>query len=156
MRDHERLDRLLAHTLQKVNAGEGRAARAPYELFALGVRRHIHAENDVLAPELVEIDEPHAKQSLVAMLTEHEQILQQLDVLDRYFSGASPQAAEAAPLLSLLSGSIAKHEGSEEAEVFPLWRTLLHTATARRRQELLEVVERILNGSDDLVTRALR
>jgi uncharacterized protein (DUF2249 family) len=72
MRDHERLDRLLAHTLQKVNAGEGRAARAPYELFALGVRRHIHAENDVLAPELVETDEARAKQSLVTMLTERE------------------------------------------------------------------------------------
>ncbi len=156
MRDHERLDRLLAHTLQKVNAGEGRAARAPYELFALGVRRHIHAENDVLAPELVEIDEPGAKQSLVTMLTEHEQILQQLDVLDGYFSGSSPQAAEVAPWVGLLSGSMAQHEAREEDDVFPLWRALLHVATAQRQQELLEVVERILNGSDDLVTRALR
>jgi hemerythrin superfamily protein len=60
------------------------------------------------------------------------------------------------PLVGLLSGSMAKHEGSEEAGVFPLWRALLHAATAQRQQELLEVVERILNGSDDLVTRALR
>jgi len=131
-RDHRRLDELLAKALRRLNAGDVAGARPLLDTFAAGLRRHARAENELLAPAL---GPRPAVEPLEIMLREHDELLVQLDAVERCFTeaatGQSPEAWEIEPFVAILSGTLAKHEYREESQLFPLWAARL----LRRPQE---------------------
>ncbi|MEW6613796.1 MAG: hemerythrin domain-containing protein [Pseudomonadota bacterium] len=144
-RDHERLDRLFAEALHRVNANDVPTAAPLLGSYTLGLRRHVHVENLILAPAFEVPREP-----VTVMLEEHERIVEQLDILASFFEDGLPAAGEVAPFFALLSGSLAKHEAREEQNLFPLWDAALKRRHAEAEQAaLLERVKGILAGSED-------
>jgi uncharacterized protein (DUF2249 family)/iron-sulfur cluster repair protein YtfE (RIC family) len=146
-RDHHRLDSLLAKALRRLNAGDVRGARPLLETFGAGLRRHAHVENAVLAPALG--PEPSV-QPLDTMLREHEELLVQLDAVERCLADApadaAPEAWELEPFVAILSGTLAKHEYREENQLFPLWAARLEQRARQERESLHEAVRALLAG----------
>ncbi|MFA9460208.1 hemerythrin domain-containing protein [Thiohalorhabdus sp. Cl-TMA] len=146
-RDHERLDRLFGIALQHANKGEIAAALPLVEACHQGLRRHIYCENDVLAPhfgipEATAQDDPTS-----TMIQEHRTILQEMaEIRDMARLEEAADASMIAALMGILSGSLAKHEGREEQNLFPKWE-----AAMRRdpHPELLARAKTILDGGED-------
>jgi Hemerythrin HHE cation binding domain len=142
-RDHRRLDALLGRALRRLNAGDAGGARPMLEDFAGGLRRHVEAENHIVAPEL---GPKPAVEPLEVMLHEHDQLLQQLQEVERCFADAAPEAWEVEPFVALLSGTLAKHEHREEANLFPIWGARLAQRPAAEREALHRRVSDALSG----------
>lgn len=146
-RDHRRLDELLGRVLRRLNAGDAADARTMLEDFAAGLRRHIEAENHIVAPALG--PEP-ALEPLEVMLHEHDQLLAQLEEVEKCFAeappGAVPEAWEVEPFVAILSGTLAKHEHREEANLFPTWGARLALRPAPEREALQRRVSAALAG----------
>lgn len=124
-RDHVRLDRLLAGALHKVNAGDAAAAEPEFRAFADGLRRHIRVENDLVTPSLDLPRDPGGQDPTSVMLREHEEILDQVGMVEGQFDEGVDAAWEVAPFFALISGAMAKHEGREETNLFPQWSRAL-------------------------------
>jgi len=147
-RDHERLDRLFAIALQHANKGEIAEAKPLIESCYQGLQRHIYCENEVLAPHFgipeggdSESDPSHQ------MIHEHDNILGELDQIREL--AAMEELADAsmiAALMGILSGSLAKHEGREESNLFPRWDAALKR---HPEPELLDRAKAILDGAED-------
>ena len=146
-RDHRRLDELLGRVLRRLNAGDAAGAKPMLDEFAAGLRRHVGAENLVVAPELG--PEP-ALEPLEVMLDEHEQLLLQLEEVEKCFAeappGAVPEAWEVEPFVAILSGTLAKHEHREEGNLFPLWAARLAQRPSVEREALQRRVSAALAG----------
>jgi len=146
-RDHRRLDELLGRALRRLNAGDPEGAKPMLETFAAGLRRHIEAENRIVAPQLG--PEP-ALEPLEIMLHEHDQLLLQLDEVEKCFAeapaGGAPEAWEVEPFVAILSGTLAKHEHREEGNLFPLWAARLALRPAAEREALHQRVSAALAG----------
>ncbi|HUJ87134.1 MAG TPA: hemerythrin domain-containing protein [Burkholderiales bacterium] len=146
-RDHRRLDELLGRVLRRLNAGDAAGAKPMLDDFAAGLRRHVEAENLIVAPELG--PEP-VVEPLEVMLHEHEQLLLQLDEVEKCFAeaapGAVPQSWEVEPFVAILSGTLAKHEHREEGNLFPIWAARLAQRPAAVREALQRRVSAALAG----------
>lgn len=143
---HRGLDALFAEGLARVNTGDAAGAKPLLARFAAALRRHIAAEDDLLAP-LFGVPEDQVGASPVAVMKrEHAEILQQLGVLEEALAEDPPPAGEAGAFCAILSGTLAKHEHREEANVFPLWRALLARRSEAERGELLERVRAALGS----------
>ena len=146
-RDHRRLDELLGRLLRRLNAGDAAGARSMLGDFAAGLRRHVEAENGIVAPELG--PEP-ALEPLEVMLHEHDELLLQLDEVEKCFTEASPgtvpEAWEVEPFVAILSGTLAKHEHREEANLFPIWEGRLAQRPEAEREDLRGRVSAALAG----------
>ena len=146
-RDHRRLDELLGRVLRRLNAGDAADARTMLEEFAAGLRRHIEAENHIVAPAL---GPDPALEPLEVMLHEHDQLLAQLEEVEKCFAeappGAVPEAWEVEPFVAILSGTLAKHEHREEANLFPPWGARLALRAAPGREALQRRVSAALAG----------
>jgi hemerythrin-like domain-containing protein len=147
-RDHERLDRLFAVALQHANRGEIAEAAPLIESCYQGLRRHIYCENEVLAPHFgIPEGGDHESDPTHQMIHEHDNILGELNQIREL--AAMEELADAsmiAALMGILSGSLAKHEGREESNLFPRWEAAL------KRQpdpEILERAKAILDGAED-------
>ena len=136
VRDHERLDRLLAGVLAELNAGR---TGAPLAEFATALRRHVEVENEILAPHFGA--QPQGPTAV--MFEDHERILAELDLVLESATGPEADPAQAAAYAAMLSGSMAKHEGREERELFPYWEERF-----RRDGDsgLLDRVQAVLEG----------
>jgi hemerythrin-like domain-containing protein len=145
--DHERIDSLFATALRMVNEGDAAGARPLIEACHLGLRRHIYAENDVLTPYFDFQAAPDHNDPTSRMLHEHDNLVREVaDILAEYHADGSADTGMLAPLMAITSGTLAKHEGREENEVFPLW-----AATLKQHPDpgLLERVRGILQGAED-------
>ncbi len=146
-RDHRRLDELLGRVLRRLNAGDAAGAKPMLDDFAAGLRRHVEAENLIVAPEL---GPQPAVEPLEVMLHEHEQLLLQLDEVEKCFAEAPaeavPEAWEVEPFVAILSGTLAKHEHREEGNLFPLWAARLALRPAHEREALQRRVSTALAG----------
>ena len=144
MWDHERLDSLFGAALRHANKGELDAAQALVEEFYVSQCRHLYAENDVLTPRLALRRAEDRSDPTSAMLDEHDNILSELTQIRELL--ALGDTSMVAPLMAILSGTLAKHEGREENHLFPQW-------SARLKQEpdpeLLPRVQAILAGAED-------
>lgn len=120
-RDHHRLDALLGRALRQLNGGDLAAAEPLLTTFARGLRRHLHAEDQILLHALA----AGAVPALEIMLREHRELLEQLSLVESGLrdapAAARPEAWELEPFVALLTGTLAKHEHREEGSVFPLW-----------------------------------
>ena len=146
-RDHRRLDGLLAKALRRLNVGDVPGARPLLDVFAAGLRRHARAENELLAPAL---GPRPAVEPLEIMLREHDELLVQLDAVERCFTeapaGQPPEAWEIEPFVAILSGTLAKHEYREESQLFPLWAAGLLRGPQGEGDALHEAVRALLEG----------
>jgi len=146
-RDHRRLDELLARALRRLNAGDPAGAKPMLETFAAGLRRHVEAENGILAPELGPRPAP---EPLEVMLHEHDELLLQLEEVESCFAeapaGTVPEAWEIEPFVAILSGTLAKHEHREEGNLFPLWAARLALRSQPEREALHQRVRAALAG----------
>jgi uncharacterized protein (DUF2249 family) len=146
-RDHRRLDGLLARALRRLNAGDVAGARPLLDDFSAGLRRHARAENELLAPAL---GPRPASEPLEIMLREHDELLVQLDAVERCFAeapaGQLPEAWEIEPFVAILSGTLAKHEYREESQLFPLWAGGLLRRPPGEGDALHKAVRALLEG----------
>lgn len=143
---HRALDAQFLQGLSRVNAGDAAAAKPLLEAFAAALRRHIKAEDELLAPFFGLPDGQVGASPVAVMQREHAEILQQLGVLEESLAAEPPSAGEAGAFCAILSGTLAKHEHREEANVFPLWRALLGRRPEAERQGLLERLRTALAG----------
>jgi uncharacterized protein (DUF2249 family) len=149
MRDHERLNRLFVLALQHVNAGRVAEAEPVLQEFSLGLRRHVHAENDILAPAFVAPRDTEGADPTSTMLREHEQIVELLQSISFCFVDGRALGGDLEPQLALLSGILVKHEACEEETLFPQWETAIAKAPEGRRDDLLRIITAVLQGQDD-------
>lgn len=148
--DHERIDRLFASALHKVNRNEVASAATDLVDFGLSLRRHVYAENLILAPAFHVERDPAGNDPTSVMIREHDQILEETAMIESFFEDDRPEAGEVAPFLGMLSGGLAKHEGREEQNLFPLWDMALRRAEDHGIQrELIDRVQGILAGDED-------
>ena len=153
--DHERLDRLFADALHRVNRDEVAEAARDLADFGEGLRRHVYAENLILAPSFVTRTDPAGQDPTSVMLREHDQILGEVALIEDCFRDGLPNSAEVAPFFAMLSGGLAKHEGREEQNLFPLWDLALRQAAdSGAQRQLIERVQAILAGEEDERVRA--
>lgn len=143
-RDYHRLDALLGRALRQLNAGDVAAAEPLLVAFAQGLRRHLHAEDEILVHALT----GDALPALETMLREHRALLEQLAAVESGLrdvpGGAQPEAWELEPFVALLTGTLAKHEHREENAVLPAW-AVRHAALAEEAAAaLLRQVEDVL------------
>lgn len=124
--DHERLDRALAIAMAAANRGDREELAVVFRDFAKGVRRHIHVEDEVLAPAL-NASAGAMQDAIATMQHEHREILGQIELIDTTL-GEGGSCDEIAIYLGLLTGTLAKHEGREEERVFPAWDALRQSA----------------------------
>ena len=135
--DHRRMDGLLVRALQRLNGNDALAAAPLLQEFAAALRRHIRAEDDILAPVLG----AGSAEPVVIMLREHTEILGQLAVIDECLAADTPEAGECSAFTAILSGTLAKHEHREESNLFPLWRARLAQLPEAQQLELMKQVE---------------
>jgi len=141
LRDHRRLDLLLAVALRRLNAGDTAQAKPLLIEFARGLRRHVLAEDELVAPELSV--EP-GFEPLQTMLHEHSELQSQLWAIEQCFAeaptGMLPEAWEVEPFVAILSGTLAKHEHREEQGLFPAWTARLAARPRGEQDALLRAV----------------
>ncbi|MHB1241384.1 MAG: hemerythrin domain-containing protein [Gammaproteobacteria bacterium] len=128
-RDHARLDRLLACVLRLANRNQLAEAEPAVGELSRALRRHIRVENEILAPVFSAPRNLLGNDPTSIMLREHEQILEQLSLIESCIAGDPETRSNTAPLLALLSGAMAKHEHREEQNLFPNWNRALALGT---------------------------
>lgn len=146
-RDHLRLDKLFAEAMHCVSIGDLPQAEIVIRQFALGLRRHVHAENDLLAPSFQAPRSPAGDDPTSIMMHEHDEILKQVEMIETLFA-TQAGADELAPLFALLSGQMAKHEAREELNLFPNWRAALQRAPQGSEALLVGRLKEVLNGAE--------
>jgi len=141
LRDHRRLDRLLAVALRRLNAGDTAQAKPMLIEFARGLRRHVRAEDELVASAL---SLESGFEPLQTMLQEHTELHAQLWAIEQCFAdapaGSLPEAWEIEPFVAILSGTLAKHEHREEQGLFPAWTARLAARPRPEQDALLEAV----------------
>lgn len=145
--DHVRIDSLFATALRLVNEGDAAGALPLIQTCHLALQRHIYAENDVLTPYFdLEAAADH-NDPTSRMLHEHDNLVHEVaEILEEYDEEGRADTGMLAPLMAITSGTLAKHEGREENEVFPLWAAALKRTP---NPDLLERVRGILHGAED-------
>src|SRR5574340_809887 len=146
LRHHQKLDVLLARGLRQLPADAARA-RALVTEFARELRSHICAENDLLVPRFAVSADADAAEATAIMLREHDEILQQLGLVEEFLGADDADAMDASPFLAILSGTLAKHEHREENTLFPHWHRALEAAPADLRQALFAEIAARLAGA---------
>jgi len=146
VRDHRRLDELLAVALRRVNAQDLAGARPLVAEFASRIVRHVAVENDLLAPRLPPALAPDGTDRVGIMLGEHDEILAQLGAVETALAEIAPEAWEVEPFIAILSGTLAKHEHREESNLFPRWQAALDALPPEAARALLAEVQRTLAG----------
>jgi iron-sulfur cluster repair protein YtfE (RIC family) len=144
VRDHRRLDELLAVALRRVNANDLAGARPLLAEFATGIARHLRAENDLLAPRLPAAVVADGADHVGIMLREHDEILAQLEQVEAALDEAAPEPWEVEPFIAILSGTLAKHEHREESNLFPPWQAAFEALAPDAAGELFDAVRRAL------------
>ncbi len=140
-RDHERLDGLFVQMLARMRA-YGTSAAMPSTLeFIQGLRRHISVENNIIAPAFTSLHGSEEHNPVATMLREHEDILNQAQIIEELFQQAAPDQIEAEIWLGLLAAALSKHEHREETRLFALWDALLN-----RRTDASALIHRVKTG----------
>lgn len=150
VRDHRRLDELLAVALRRVNAQDLEGARPLVVAFAAGLAAHLRVENELLAPRLsagAAADGADDADPAGAMLREHDELLVQLRAVEAALAEAAPEAWEVEPFVAILSGTLAKHEHREESNLFPRWQVALDALAADAAGALFDAARRTLAGA---------
>jgi len=116
--DHDRLDTLERRAFGLLESGDAQGARASWEEFALGLRRHIHFEEEILFPTFeAELGFTRDSGPTHMMREEHREIERLLEGLGLAFAGAAEQAPT---LRADLHNVLGEHNLKEESVLYPL------------------------------------
>jgi len=128
--DHDRLDALEAAAFRKRSEGDLDAARALYAEFALGLRRHIGFEEQLLFPAFERgAGLPPTAGPTAVMRAEHREIE---GLLDRIEAGMGEAGSPAEALRRELHAVLGDHNLKEEQVLYPSTDDLLGTEEADR------------------------
>ncbi len=141
--DHYRLDRQFAFVLAAANENRVADAEKIFKDYWIGLRRHVHLENNLLGPALGGGEE---KGPLADMLFEHDSIIVQSRLVEETFDEKDYGMLPA--ICAMLSGSLAKHENREESTLFPIWQTT-DNSDRGRAAEFLARSKELLGGAED-------
>lgn len=144
LRHHQSLDVLLSRALRSMDAGDAGSAAQAMACFADQLRRHVEAENVLLAPRLATAQQGQEDDPVQVMLREHAEILEQLS-LAQCALDEDADLATASTFLAMLSGVLAKHEHREESRLFPAWEAALAKVDAPQREALFAELRRRLD-----------
>ena len=115
--DHDRLDALEAQAFSARAAGDFEQARKLYAVFAIGLRRHIRFEEELLFPEFESrLGFTPAIGPTAVMRAEHRQIL---DLLGQIESGIADPDAPVEEQRGAFHGVLGAHNMKEENVVYP-------------------------------------
>jgi len=148
-RQHAWVDAELAQILLLLNRGDTLGSMARVRDFGAVLRRHIAAEDEILAPYFPAIGDAGSDDPAAIMLREHRDILSQLGLLEDTLNGNAPDAGEAGIYTAILSGVLAKHEYREENNLFPRWRAALTSKREAERTRLLAQVTAAVQVGQD-------
>ncbi len=141
--DHYRLDRQFADVLAAANENRIVDAETIFNDYWIGLRRHVHLENNVLGQTLGGGEE---KGPLADMLFEHDSIITQSRLVAETLLEKDYGMLPA--ICAVLSGSLAKHENREETTLFPIWQTTDNSDRGRAAEFLVRAKE-LLAGAED-------
>lgn len=141
--DHYRLDHQFAQVLAAANENRIADAESIFQDYWIGLRRHVHLENNLLGPVLGGGEE---QGPLADMLFEHDSIIVQSRLVEETFEEKDYGMLPA--ICAMLSGSLAKHENREENTLFPIWQTTDNSDRGRATEHLARAKE-LLSGSED-------
>jgi uncharacterized protein (DUF2249 family) len=141
--DHYRLDRQFADILAAANEQRIADAESIFNDYWIGLRRHVHLENNVLGPTLGGGEE---KGPLADMLFEHDSIIVQSRLVEETLLEKDYDMLPA--ICAVLSGSLAKHENREETTLFPIWQST-DNSDRGRAAEFLARAKELLAGAED-------
>ncbi|MGE5277694.1 MAG: hemerythrin domain-containing protein [Acidobacteriota bacterium] len=128
--DHDRLDALEAAAFEKRAAGDLVAARDLYGEFALGLRRHIGFEEQLVFPAFEQrAGLPPTAGPTAVMRAEHREIE---GLLDRIEAGIGEAAAPVEALRRSLHAVLGDHNLKEEQVLYPSTDDLLGEEEADR------------------------
>lgn len=147
VRDHRRLDELLAVALRRVNAQDLAGARPLVAAFAAGLAAHLRVENELLAPRLPARAAAGEEDPAAVMLREHDELVVQLRAVEDALAEAAPEAWEVEPFVAILAGTLAKHEHREESNLFPRWQAALDALPEEDAGALFGNARRALSGA---------
>jgi regulator of cell morphogenesis and NO signaling len=114
--DHRRLDAILHEAEEAASAAGFERARELFATFASGLERHIEAEENILFPELEEM-EPGAAGPTAVMHAEHEEIRALLERIGADF--ASKSSTWRTPF-QRLGEVLSAHNMKEERILYPM------------------------------------
>jgi hemerythrin-like domain-containing protein len=143
-REHQWVDDELAKILLLLNQGESVESLSRLRYFGAALRRHIAAEDEILAPYFAAVHNSGSADPAAIMLREHQDILSQLKLVEDALVEMAPDAGEAGIYAAILSGTLAKHEYREENNLFPRWRAALAGKSAGDRDQLMVEVRQAL------------
>ncbi|KPK39225.1 MAG: hypothetical protein AMJ69_06245 [Gammaproteobacteria bacterium SG8_47] len=155
--DHVRLDVLFANAMHNVNAGKLERARTYFQDFAIAIRRHVYAEDNVVLPLLSAAERDRFGSTAQAVGREHADIVRLVDALQLALNRQQDSSSDLAVMFRDLSETLAKHEAREELMLFPAWDVVLKSKPNHDLEHQLVVqVHAILDGDKDaaLIRRA--
>ena len=141
--DHYRLDCQFADILAAANQNRITDAETLFSDYWIGLRRHVHLENNILGPIL---GGGEIKGPLADMLLEHDSIIVQSKLVEETLMEKDYGMLPA--ICAVLSGSLAKHENREENTLFPIWQTT-DNSDRGRAAEFLARSKEVLAGAED-------
>ena len=114
--DHDRLDAIEQRAFESLESGNGDEARAIWDEFAVGLRRHIRFEEEVLFPAFEERVGLSAEAGPTAVMrAEHRDIAALIEAIGRALASKGAPEALRAALHDLLAG----HNVKEERVLYP-------------------------------------
>ncbi len=114
--DHDRLDALERRAFEQLEAGDAAGAQAAWAEFAVGLKRHIRFEEDILFPAFEErVGMPPGAGPTAMMRAEHRDIETLIEAIGRALAGKGA----ALPLRAELHALLGHHNMKEERVLYP-------------------------------------
>ena len=133
--DHARLEALIAETARLVDLGSCGAARAVYESFEGGLRRHIRLEESVLFP-VFETRAGLGSGPTAAMRRQHREIERSLELIREALD--ADDADQLRDALAFFESVAAGHHSKEENFLYPAIERILSAPEQRALMGLLQ------------------
>lgn len=114
--DHDRLDALEQRAFERLEAGDAAGAGAAWAEFAVGLKRHIRFEDEILFPTFEErVGMPPGAGPTAVMRAEHREIEALIEAIGRALAGNGA----AVPLRAELHALLGQHNMKEEHVLYP-------------------------------------
>lgn len=143
-RDHKRIDALFSQVIHLTDQGEITEAELMMAEFLATLQRHLVVEHEMLVAAIRTPPNAMGIDPSAAMVSEHQQILQQSVMICAAFEETDACTRSVSPLLAILAGYLSKHEQREELTMLPIWSRALNHAPQAAQEALFQRVKQQL------------